>query len=170
MHRLSAEMGFDSNDCSHVDTETLDILHRYVRFEFASRKAAVLTSFPLHSPDFYAGDPYPAYRELRATTPVVWNDVTKFWALTKYEDVRFVSGHPGLFTSTKGITIPDPGQPEPVQEGNLIFTDPPRHRQLRKLLNSGFTRRQVTLLEPKVREIVKGILDGVDLTREHEFA
>jgi cytochrome P450 len=130
----------------------------------------VLTSIPLHSPDFYAGDPYPAYRELRATTPVVWNDVTNFWALTKYEDVRFVSGNPGLFTSTKGITIPDPDQPEPVQEGNLIFTDPPRHRQLRKLINSGFTRRQVTLLEPKVREIVKGILDGVDTGRDHEFA
>ena len=101
---------------------------------------------PLHSPDFYAGDPYPVYRELRTTTPVVWNDVTNFWALTKYEDIRYVSGHPLTFTSTKGITIPDPSQPEPVQEGNLIFTDPPRHRQLRKLINAGFTRRQVTLL------------------------
>lgn len=128
------------------------------------------STFPLHSPDFYAGDPYPAYRELRDTTPVVWNDVTNFWALTKYEDVRFVSGHPLMFSSTKGITIPDPSQPEPVQEGNLIFTDPPRHRQLRKLINSGFTRRQVTLLEPKVREIVTGILDGVDPSREYEFA
>lgn len=130
----------------------------------------MLTSVPLHSPDFYAGDPYPAYRELRATTPVVWNDVTNFWALTKYEDVRYVSSNPGLFTSTKGITIPDPSQPEPVQEGNLIFTDPPRHRQLRKLINSGFTRRQVTLLEPKVREIVKGILDEVEPSRDYEFA
>lgn len=128
------------------------------------------TSFPLHSPDFYAGDPYPAYRELRSTTPVVWNDVTKFWALLKYEDVRYVSGHPLLFTSTKGITIPDPSQPEPVQDGNLIFTDPPRHRQLRKLISSGFTRRQVTLLEPKVRELVKGIVDDIDPAREYEFA
>jgi cytochrome P450 len=128
------------------------------------------TTAPLHSPDFYAGDPYPTYRELRATTPVAWNDVTNFWALLKYEDVRFVAGHPQLFTSTKGITIPDPAQPEPVQEGNLIFTDPPRHRQLRNLINSGFTRRQVTLLEPKVRAIVKGILDGVDPSREYEFA
>lgn len=128
------------------------------------------SAFPLHSPDFYAGNPYPAYRELRNTTPVVWNDVTNFWALTKYEDVRFVSGHPHLFSSTKGITIPDPSQPEPVQEGNLIFTDPPRHRQLRKLINSGFTRRQVMLLEPKVREIVKGIVDDVDPSVEYEFA
>ena len=51
--------------------------------------------------------------------------------------------------------------PNPVQEGNLIFTDPPRHRQLRKLINSGFTRRRVAVLEPKIREIVRGILDGV---------
>ena len=124
----------------------------------------------LHSPDFYAGDPYPAYRELRATAPVCWNDVTKFWALLKYEDIRFVSSSPALFTSTKGITIPDLAMPSPVQEGSLIFSDPPRHRQLRKLINSGFTRRRVAVLEPKIREIVRGILDGIEPGSVHEFA
>lgn len=127
-------------------------------------------SFPLHSPDFYAGDPYPAYRELRATAPVCWNDVTNFWALLKYEDIRFVSSNPALFTSTKGITIPDPAMPSPVQEGSLIFTDPPRHRQMRKLINSGFTRRRVAVLEPKIREIVRGILDSIEPGSVHEFA
>ncbi len=126
--------------------------------------------FPLHSPDFYAGDPYPAYRELRATRPVCWNDVTNFWALLKYEDIRYVSSNPALFSSTKGITIPDPAMPSPVQEGNLIFSDPPRHRQLRKLINSGFTRRRVAVLEPKIREIVRGILDGIEPGSVHEFA
>ena len=48
------------------------------------------SAVPLHSPDFYAGDPYPAYRELRATAPVCWNDVTNFWALLRYDDIRFV--------------------------------------------------------------------------------
>ncbi len=128
------------------------------------------TIFPLHSPDFYAGDPYPAYRELRATEPVCWNDVTNFWALLKYEDIRFVSSNPALFTSTKGITIPDPAMPSPVQQGNLIFSDPPRHRQLRKLINSGFTRRQIAVLEPKIREIVRGVLDGIEPGSTHEFA
>ncbi|WP_067889609.1 cytochrome P450 [Nocardia vaccinii] len=130
----------------------------------------VLTTVPLHSPDFYAGDPYPAYRELRSTTPVVFNDVTNFWALLKYEDVRYVSTNPAKFSSTQGITIPDPAQPAPVQEGNLIFTDPPRHRQLRKLINSGFTRRQVGLLEPKVRAIVTSIVDELDPSTGYEFA
>jgi cytochrome P450 len=130
----------------------------------------VQTIFPLHSPDFYAGNPYPAYRELRATEPVCWNDVTHFWALLKYEDIRFVSSSPALFTSTKGITIPEPAMPSPVQEGTLIFSDPPRHRQLRKLINSGFTRRRVAVLEAKIREIVRGILDGIEPGSVHEFA
>ncbi|MGZ4530296.1 MAG: cytochrome P450 [Mycobacterium sp.] len=124
----------------------------------------------MHSPDFYAGDPYPAYRELRVTAPVCWNDVTNFWALLKYEDIRFVSTNPATFTSTRGITIPDPQMGDAVQEGNLIFTDPPRHRQLRKLINSGFTRRRVAVLEPKIREIVRGILDGIEPDSVHEFA
>ncbi|MCV7196071.1 cytochrome P450 [Mycobacterium angelicum] len=124
----------------------------------------------MHSPDFYAGDPFPAFRELRATAPVCWNDVTNFWALLKYEDVRFVSSNPALFSSTKGITIPDPALANPVQEGSLIFTDPPRHRQLRKLINAGFTRRQVAILEPKIRDIVRGILDTVEPGSTHEFA
>jgi cytochrome P450 len=136
----------------------------------ASREAALRTEIPLHSPDFFAGDPYPAYKELRTNAPVCWNDVTKFWALLKYEDIRYVSTNPAKFSSTKGITIPDPVMPNPVQDGNLIFTDPPRHRQLRKLINTGFTRRQVAILEPKVREIVYGVLDNVRSGSTHEFA
>lgn len=127
-------------------------------------------NFPLHSPGFYAGDPFPAYRELRAASPVCWNDVTNFWALLKYEDVRFVSSNPAMFTSTRGITIPDPALPSPVQPGSLIFSDPPRHRQMRKLINAGFTRRRVSVLEPKIRELVRGILDGLEPGSVCEFA
>jgi cytochrome P450 len=81
-----------------------------------------------------------------------------------------VSSNPALFSSAKGVTIPDPAFANPVQEGSLIFSDPPRHRQMRKLINSGFTRRQVALLEPKIREVVVGILDGVETDSVHEFA
>jgi cytochrome P450 len=125
---------------------------------------------PLHSPDFYAGDPYPAFKKLRASAPVCWNDTTGFWALLKYEDIRFASTNPTMFSSAKGITVPDPALPNPVQEGNLIFTDPPRHRQLRRLINSGFTQRQVRLLEPKLRGFAQRVLDDVDPSSTSEFA
>jgi cytochrome P450 len=81
-----------------------------------------------------------------------------------------VSGNPAMVTSTKGITIPDPEFPNPVQEGNLIFIDPPRHRQLRKLINTGFTRRRVSILEPKIRAIVYRLLDDVQPGATLEFA
>ena len=125
---------------------------------------------PLHSPAFYAGDPYPAYRELRATDPVCWNDDAGFWGLLKYEDVRFVSTNPALFSSAKGITVPDPTIENPVLDGSLIFADPPRHRQLRKLINTGFTRRQVAILEPKLRAFARTALDRIDPSAGTEFA
>ncbi|OAN36425.1 cytochrome [Mycolicibacterium iranicum] len=124
----------------------------------------------MHSPAFYAGDPYPTYRRLRATDPVCWNDEHGFWALLKYEDIRYVSTNPALFTSTRGITVPDPAIENPVLDGSLIFTDPPRHRQLRKLINSGFTRRQVAILEPKLRAFARTALDTIDPGGGTEFA
>ncbi|MGB3355208.1 MAG: cytochrome P450 [Mycobacterium sp.] len=125
---------------------------------------------PLHSPAFYAGDPYPAYRELRATQPVCWNAEAGFWGLLKYEDIRYVSTNPALFSSAKGITVPDPAIGNPVLDGSLIFTDPPRHRQLRKLINTGFTRRQVAILEPKLRTFARAALDSIDPDAGAEFA
>lgn len=130
----------------------------------------IALSHPLHSPAFYAGDPFPAYRELRATDPVSWNDEHGFWALLKYEDIRYVSTNPALFSSARGITVPDPAIENPVMEGSLIFTDPPRHRQLRKLINSGFTRRQVAILEPKLRAFARTALDAIDPAADTEFA
>ena len=73
------------------------------------------TTFPLHSPDFYAGDPYPAYRQLRATSPVCWNDVTNFWALLKYEDIRLVSSNPAAFSGKRGRV---PSIPSPTTSAN----------------------------------------------------
>ncbi len=127
-------------------------------------------SYPLHSPAFYSGDPFPAYRELRAAEPVCWNEEHGFWALLKYEDIRYVSTNPALFSSARGITVPDPTLDNPVLDGSLIFTDPPRHRQLRKLINSGFTRRQVAVLEPKLRTFARAALDALDPTTGIEFA
>ena len=126
--------------------------------------------YPLHSPEFYAGDPYPAYRQLRATDPVSWNAEHEFWALLKYEDIRHVSTNPAVFSSARGITVPDPAIQNPVMDGSLIFSDPPRHRQLRKLINAGFTRRQVSILEPKLRAFARTALDAIDPTVGTEFA
>lgn len=131
--------------------------------------------FPLHSPDFYRGDPYPAYAALRAESPVHWcphpehGDEFGFWAITKYDDVRYISTNPGLFCSSKGITIPEP-EVESAQLDSLIFQDPPRHVALRKLISQGFTPRQVQVLEPKIREVTASVFEGLPADRPVDFA
>jgi cytochrome P450 len=129
---------------------------------------------PLHDPDFYLGDPFPAYRWLRRHAPVYWHEACGWWALSRYEDVRFVSSRPDLFTSTRGIMIPESGGVSPDQLGLLIFKDPPLHRSLRKLVVDSFTPAKVAALEPRLREIARGLAarlrEGGDLDFAEEIA
>lgn len=128
--------------------------------------------FPLHSPDFYRGDPYPAFAALRSADPVHWHEEGGFWALLKYEDIRWVSRRPEQFINGKGVIIPDPEAEAPVesQAGSLVSEDPPRHRRLRKLINKGFTPRRVAELEPKIRQMARDVVSDLELGTEIDFA
>jgi len=44
----------------------------------------------------------------------------------------------------------------------MLNQDPPHHTKLRKLVNRGFTPRQVAVLEPRVRGIVDRLLDAAE--------
>src|SRR2546423_5695682 len=57
----------------------------------------------------------------------------------------------------------DPETPGPAAGGGkmLITRDPPRHVRLRRLVNKGFTPRQIAQLEPHIREITTEILHEV---------
>ncbi|WP_067899559.1 cytochrome P450 [Nocardia vaccinii] len=131
----------------------------------------MLTEYPLQSPDFYAGDPFPVYRELRKSSPVHWTEANGgFWSVLRYDDIKYVASHPELFTSTKGVSIPDPAVPDASSPGALIMTDPPRHVAMRKIVSKGFTPKRVADLEGDVRAIVGEILDAADVTTTVEFA
>jgi cytochrome P450 family 142 subfamily A polypeptide 1 len=105
--------------------------------------------------EFYQRDPWDAYAWLRQHAPVYWHEANDLWAISRHEDVAFVSTHPELFCSGEGYR---PGLgPDP----SLISTDPPRHTEIRRLINKGFTPRMVAQLEPHVRDIVRRTLDRV---------
>jgi len=110
---------------------------------------------PLHDPDFYRAEP----QEERG-----------WWALSRYDDVRFVSIHPELFTSTAGIMIPGEGAVTPDKLDLMIFTDPPRHRKLRTAMKARFTARQVVRLEPRIRGIARQLVDGIARDSVVDFA
>lgn len=110
---------------------------------------------------FANGPPHDVFRRLREESPAFLPEPhgPGYWAITRYRDVVAVSRDPSSFTSAPRVFIKDPD--EPVADDKLLINlDPPRHTKLRKLVNRGFTPRQVTMLEPRVRDIVRGQLDA----------
>lgn len=120
---------------------------------------------------FADGPPYDAYRRLREEAPVCFlpePDGPGFWGVFRYDDVFEVSRHPQRFSSQPAVFIQEPEDPTVTSE-LLINMDPPRHTKLRKLVNRGFTPRQVNGLEPKVRGIVARLLDAAAAKGEFDL-
>jgi len=118
----------------------------------------------VYDPDRYvAGAPYADFARLRRERPIHWQatpDGDGYWAVTKHADVAEVSRNPELFSSARGFVVI-----EPLSEAQLAmmrFTllgmDPPEHARLRRTLLAAFTPRMVAALEPRVREIARGIM------------
>ena len=71
------------------------------------------------------------------------------------DDVAYVSKGQELFTSEHGVR---PGNPAKF---GLIDEGEPRHAQLRKLVNRGFTPRMVKKLESVFRDLTSEAIDAV---------
>ena len=125
--------------------------------------------------DNYAnGAPHEMYSLLRREDPVHWHvehdGGPGFWAITKHEDVKFVSKNPSLFSSMQTISIMDP-DPDllPALQNIMINMDPPRHNQYRNLINKGFTPRRVDGLEDFIHGVAKNIVDSIGERGECDF-
>jgi cytochrome P450 len=79
--------------------------------------------------------------------------------LTKHADVRLVSRDTDTFTSSKGNTLVEV---EAAPTSALLpGIDPPRHVHYRKLINQGFTVRNVQRLEPHMRQVARDIVANI---------
>jgi cytochrome P450 family 142 subfamily A polypeptide 1 len=114
----------------------------------------VTPDVPITSGEFWGGGPHEALARLRAEDPVHWDEAGGVWGVATYADVKAVSADPATFSSAGGIR-PDVG-PTPM----MIDMDDPGHLRRRKLVNRGFTPRRVRDLEPRVVEVVDGLIDG----------
>jgi cholest-4-en-3-one 26-monooxygenase len=110
---------------------------------------------------FWGSDPHDHFTWMRANAPVYWDG--RVWGVTRYDDLKYVSRHPNLFSNAQGIR-PDNG-PLPM----MIDMDDPAHTKRRKLVNRGFTPRQVADLEPAVRKACGDIIDSVAERGECDF-
>ena len=97
-------------------------------------------------------NPFPLYRVMRRVAPVFHNRRHGLWMLFDFESVKRALHDPEAFSSRAG---PPGGKPLDW----LIFQDPPLHTKLRGIIMRTFTPRAIAELEPRIRALVRGLLD-----------
>ena len=103
-------------------------------------------------------------RWLRENEPVFWSEKTGAFIITRFEDVVHVSKHNEVFCSGQGVL---PGRAE-IKIG-MIDEDEPRHGEMRKLINRGFTPRMVQQWEAVFKAITDEALDAIAQRGECDF-
>lgn len=113
------------------------------------------------------GERLDAFRWLRDNEPVAWHDPPEplapglenskgFWSITRYEDQREVSRRPEIFSSADGVFVDDFPNLEAIL--SFIVMDAPRHTELRGIVQSAFSPRNIRKMEDQIRGEVERLV------------
>ncbi|MDB4966029.1 MAG: cytochrome family protein [Myxococcales bacterium] len=135
-----------------------------------------MSEFDVYDPGIYAeGVPHEAFRRMRAEAPIYWHAEPDggrgYWALTKYADLIAVSKNPTLFSSARGATfIKDANDMDlPVLQTFMLNMDPPQHIRFRNLVKHAFVPKSLPALEPRIKKMVRQIIDKVAPVGQCDF-
>ncbi|MGW2744778.1 cytochrome P450 [Streptomyces sp. NPDC001450] len=118
--------------------------------------------------------PLPEFAELRRTEPVRWIPQPHglagfaddgYWAVTRHADVKYVSTHPEIFSSTLNTAIirfNEHIERDAIDAQRLILLnmDPPEHTRVRQIVQRGFTPRSIRALEERLRARAGAIVEA----------
>jgi cytochrome P450 len=120
-----------------------------------------------------------AFKVLRAERPVSWHPPLEgalvppendgVWVVTRHEHIGEVSKNPEIYCSGQGFQFEE--IPEDVNEaaGSFLGMDAPRHGQLRRLVSSAFTPRQVARIQDQIRNQAAVIVSDLLAAGEGDF-
>ena len=109
------------------------------------------------------GVPHQAFRELRLNNPVSWHehpdDVLGFWSVNTWAGAYQVLHDPGTFSSRSGVVNLDDLEPAMLDNRRTFLEeDPPRHGQVRALLDADFSPRAVRRSEGLIAELSRHVV------------
>jgi len=105
-------------------------------------------SFNLFNDNFF-DDPYPTYRILREKAPAYFDTQSGMWLITRYADVDRATNDFEIFSSCRGNVTVD----SPMRVGKTLGSlDPPRHDELRRVIQRALSPARMNAMVPIVRE------------------
>lgn len=110
------------------------------------------------------------YKKLRDNHPVSFHPevVSPFrpdggrgwWAVTRYEDVQFVTRNPQLFSSAQGTNPND--EPEVIVRAlGMLHMDDPEHRLYRTIVGPSFAPRYLDALMDNLKSLSNSVIDNL---------
>ncbi|HUI49976.1 MAG TPA: cytochrome P450 [Acidimicrobiia bacterium] len=106
---------------------------------------------------YVRGVAHDVFRWMRENDPVHWDEDNGIWVISKYDDISYVERQPELFCSGQGVR-PKGGGADAL---SIVSMDDPEHARQRRLISRGFTGARITELMDHIRELARGLVDGV---------
>jgi hypothetical protein len=113
----------------------------------------------------HRADPYPVYRQLRESGPVLLPE-SNLSVFADFADCDEVLRHPASCSDRLKSTVAQQAiaagqEARPFGTPGFLFLDPPDHTRLRKLVSKAFSPKVVRGLEPDIAALVDDLLDKV---------
>lgn len=114
-------------------------------------------------------DPYGYYRRLREADPILRDEEMRVWVLTRYADVSAILRDPRFSSARieaemRGLEEAGLAPLRPLFEfvgDMMLFSDPPKHTRLRRIVNKAFTPRVIEGMRESIQRVVDELLDAV---------
>lgn len=129
--------------------------------------------------DEAVNSPASFYAKLRNIDPVYWNPRWNGWILTSYNAVATAHRLDGKKLSANRFSGPFASEMRATEERYtqllkflpkiFMFKDPPDHTRLRRLTGKALTPRSVELLRPRVKELVRELIEPMQRSPYVDF-
>ncbi len=113
----------------------------------------------------FASCPQPVYKRLREHFPVAKTAMMGHPVISRYTDVVWALRHPEIFSSEMDVHVAL-GTDRPMIPQQI---DPPAQTRYRKILDSRFSRKRMTVIEPDIRQHANELIDEFIEAGECEF-
>ena len=108
-------------------------------------------------------DPYDLFTWLRGLDYLHYDEVNDLYIAPRHEDIFALSRDEETYCSRFGV------RPKIAGDMSIITLDGEEHVRQRRLINKGFTPRQVREMIPHVRELTNEIIDAMEAKGDVDF-
>jgi pimeloyl-[acyl-carrier protein] synthase len=117
----------------------------------------------------FRANPYPYYKPLLSGPPRILDLFGPTAMVARYADVTAVLRDHARFSSVRPPMPGDIADQGPFAGARtMLFSDPPLHTRLRRLVSRDFTPRRIRDLELRIREITNDLVDAAEQKGELE--